>query len=203
LAKYAIKIQKVFRGYQTRKRRKQFFKNIKYEDDEEFDEVDISFKEPNYDDFTLKIPDNFTLKQFAPQAMPQGIPKREVTFTPNSKSTGTVLKPITSEMKNTQDQSYQEEEDEKQDDDISVVSANTSKSVTRIRIKSNNPVPKPPLGPSKEEKEKIKNDWGLTDENARRALEYKITQNYQRKQKKKELTPDERLEKFRQMAKKR
>lgn len=61
---FAVKIQKVFRGFMLRKRKAQLFNKINYDvgELEEFDDAWLK-NEPDFDT-NLKIPDNFNIEDF-------------------------------------------------------------------------------------------------------------------------------------------
>jgi len=203
LAKFALKIQKVFRGHQARKRLRDYKnfvnKNTKYEDPEldELEEVDMSFlkKEPNYDTFTIKLPVNF-LEQFA-TSKPQPVSVKQ-----GNQSQNHIFSKSKAHQNFIESSPSIREEDEKQEEEYSISSHSGSKEFTTIRLKEQSPSLKKSIGLNSEQKEKIFNEWGIKDENVQKWLENKILKEQKRKEKKKPLNAQERYKKFLENTKK-
>ena len=164
--------------------------------DLEDDDISIP-QEPNYDDFTIKIPENLAFHKFvsstqSKQPMPPQQPKA-AQFTQNvgksdhhtHKISETPAKTVknTKHAKNDSDsQSEEEEKSPKHNDSYSVSSVRTGQSLATIRLKENKAsLPKVVPVLTKERKEQNFKEWGFEDEDVKKIYEARLKKELKRK----------------------
>ena len=204
LAKFAVKIQKAFRVFIMKTRLKKIGdikKKSKFVDSDlsDLEDDDISIpQEPNYDDFTIKIPENLAFHKFVSStqskqpAPPQTNPK-SVQMTQNvsknnhhaHKISETPIKVVknTKQAKNDSDsQSEEEEKSSKHNDSYSVSSIRSGQSLTTIRLKENKAAA-PKVNPvlTNERKEQNFKEWGFESEDVKKVYEFRLKKELKRK----------------------
>ncbi|CAD8189824.1 unnamed protein product [Paramecium octaurelia] len=192
---YAIRIQKVWRGYIIRKRLRDRMKNIKFEDSEldDLGEIDDDFLKQDIDlNFDLRIPQGLDLQQIFKQSQnqhqilqqqitqqaQQKVQQQQVPFKQSASSTkkpqnNVEVQMRTSHLSGTQSQSQMGQ---------SKYSEKTTKTDSL-----------PTIG---EHTKKIMQNWNFKDPAVAYTIACKLQKEQKRKSKAKELTAQERLERF-------
>ena len=208
---FALKIQKVFKGYLLRKKKKFLFNKIKYQDKEidEFQEIDANFEfnEKNYD-FELKLPGNLDIEEFLsmgnktleigngaksldfiekPSNNKKKLPPIE-NFNSNSLSSDLLFQKIPHGMNNSINKSNNR--DDSNIEIESILSRKTSNIVTLPKIEKKNK--------EDEKAKKIMEAWGLNKPEIQETLAYKLEKERKRKEgkNKKTMNAEERYAKF-------
>ena len=171
-----LKIQAAYRGYLLRKNMKRALENAKFNDLDldEFKEVNLDDIHTDYDfNQELIIPKNLDLAKFLSSPAEESKTPRLPPLKPSSSGKSNPIHP----------QKFISHEKSIQ---------NTTQSSL------------PPLNKNKakEDIEKHLNEWGFINEDVKEALQYRMIAKMKRKNKGKQLTADEKLERFRKTVKK-
>ncbi|KAM3140790.1 hypothetical protein pb186bvf_007017 [Paramecium bursaria] len=179
-SQYAIKIQKLFRGFRVRKRMRQL-NNIQFDDPDlmEMGYVDENmFDGDMQKDYQLQIPKNVDIIKLMEQQK--------------------VIAPIPKIIQH--NNFFQDQQVQKNDSKFRITTQSGPKSMQTSNY-SDKSSTLPKVNQRKADVDKIMENWGFKDQAVAKTLAFKMEKERARKMKKKILTPEERLQKFKQNIK--
>ena len=186
--KKVVLIQKLVRGWLLRRRKKRLFAGIKYEDEDldQMLEEEVSFFQPNFPSFDLKIPENLA-----------SIKKEEESLFLN-KIESSIERSMGS-MEYSKERSIERSSEISNKKDLIKIKEE-SDNISEISIKST-------IAPKikrNEHDEKIVEEWGFQKTGLKEIFKMRLEKDRKRKEakEKKLLTAEERFEKFTKLTKK-
>ncbi|CAD8195509.1 unnamed protein product [Paramecium pentaurelia] len=193
---YAIRIQKFWRGYIIRKRLRDRMKNIKFEDSEldDMGDFDDDFLKQDIDlNFDLRIPQGLDLQQIFKQSQNQHqLLQQQITQQAQQKVQQQQQQPIKQSSSSTK-KPQNNVETQMRTSHLSGTQSQTQMGQSKYSEKTTKTDSLPTIG---EHTKKIMQNWNFKDPAVAYTIACKLQKEQKRKNKAKELTAQERLERF-------